>query len=112
MPNKPRKMIYLIGHNRSWRPHGNRYCGIFTACAILLSSSCSAPNGHNQPQNGPRPQNNNPAAIEAQSRKISGADRKYSQLKPGSKELAKGRTLTPESCAFAYQPSQTRMKSR
>ena len=50
-----------------------------------------------QPQNGPRPQNRSPAAIEAQSRKISGADRKYSQLKPVSSELAKVRTLTTES---------------
>jgi hypothetical protein len=35
------------------------------------------------------------------------SDRKYSQLKPVSSELAKVRTLTTESWAFAYQPSQT-----
>ena len=79
---------------------------------MLLSNSCSAPNGQSQPQNGPRPQNSSPAAIEAQRMKISGADRKYSQLKPVSSELAKVRTLTTESWAFAYQPSQTRMNSR
>src|SRR6188768_1391013 len=112
MPNRPRKMMYLIGQSRSCKPHGNRYCGIFTAWAMLLSSSCSAPNGHSQPQNGPRPQNRSPAAIDPHSRKISGADRKYSQLKPVSSELAKVRTLTTESWALAYQPSQTRMNSR
>src|SRR6476619_4102001 len=112
MPNRPRKMMYLIGHSRSCRPHGSRYCGILIAWAMLLSNSCSAPNGHNQPQNGPRPQNRSPAAIDAQSTKISGADRKYSQLKTVSSELAKVRTLTTESWAFAYQPTQTRMKSK
>src|SRR6478735_12666979 len=105
-------MIYLIGHNRSCRPQGTLTCGIFNHCAILLSSSWRAPNGQSQPQNGPRPQNNSPAAIEAHRMKISGADRKYSQLKPVSSELANVRTLTTDSWAFAYHPSQTRMKSR
>ncbi len=104
--------MYLIGHSRSWSPHGSLYCGIFTAWAMLLSSSCSAPKGHSQPQNGPRPQNSSPAAIEAQSRKINGADRKYSQLKPVSNEFANVRTLTTESWALAYHPSQTRMNNK
>src|SRR6185312_7154659 len=79
---------------------------------MLLSNSCSAPNGQSQPQNGPRPQNSSPAAIEAQRRKIRGAERKYSQLNPVNNELAKVRTLTTESCAFAYHPNQTRTNSR
>src|SRR6186713_3247420 len=112
MPNKPRKMMYLIGHNRSCKPQGTLNWGTLSAWAMLFSNSCKAPNGQSQPQNGPRPQNSRPAAIEAHSRKMSGADRKYSQLKPVSSELAKVRTLTTESWAFAYQPSQTRMKSR
>src|SRR5262249_7832790 len=112
MPNRPRKMMYLIGHSLSWSPQGTRYCGTLNACATLLSNSCRAPNGQSQPQNGPRPQKRSAAAIEAQRMKISGAERKYSQLKPVNNELAKVRTLTTESCAFAYHPSQTRMKSR
>ena len=43
---------------------------------------------------------------------LSGADTKYSHLNPVSSELAKVRTLTTESWAFAYQPNQTRMKNR
>ena len=56
--------MYLIGHSRSCRPQGTLYCGTLSAWATLLSSSCSAPNGQSQPQNGPRPQNSSPAAID------------------------------------------------
>lgn len=93
MPNRPRKMMYLIGHSRSCRPQGTLNWGTLSAWAMLLSNSCRAPKGHNQPQNGPRPQNNSPAAIDAQRMKISGAARKYSQLKPVSNELTKVRNV-------------------
>jgi hypothetical protein len=42
----------------------------------------------------------------------SGAARKNSQLKSVISELVKVRTLTTESCAFAYQPSQNSVKAR
>src|SRR3954454_9272508 len=103
-------MMYLIGQRRSCRPQGTLYWGTFSHWARLLRSSCSAPNGHSQPQKGPRPQNSKPAAIEAQKMKTSGAERKNSQLKPVTRALVKVRTSPPESGACAYQPSQTSTK--
>src|SRR5690349_596604 len=104
--------MYFSGHRRSCKPHGNFNCGTFSHCAMLLVSSCSAPNGQSQPQNGPLPQNRRPAATAAHRMKISGAERKNSQLKPVTSELTKVRTLTTDNCALAYQPSQTNAKSR
>ena len=60
----------------------------------------------------PRPQNSSATATDDQRMKISGAVRKYSQLKPVISELVKVSTLTTESCALAYQPSQTSVNSR
>src|SRR5689334_4945056 len=105
-------MMYLIGHSRSCRPHGTVICGTFSHFAAVLVSSCSAPNGHSQPQNGPRPQNSSPAAIAPHKTKIRGAARKNSQWKPVIKALLKVTTFTTESCALAYQPSQTNTNSR
>jgi hypothetical protein len=79
---------------------------------MLLVSSCKAPKGQSQPQKGPRPQNSSPAATAAHRMKISGAARKNSQLKSVMSEFVKVRTLTTESWALAYQPSQTRVKVR
>ena len=104
--------MYLIGHRRSCRPQGTVICGTLSHCAMLLVNSCSAPNGQSQPQKGPRPQNSSPAATAAHRMKISGAARKNSQLKPVMSEFVKVRTLTTESWAFAYQPSQTSVKAR
>ena len=42
---------------------------------------------------------------------MSGAARKNSQLKPVTSEFVKVRTLTTESWALAYQPSQTSVKA-
>src|SRR5688572_39158 len=105
-------MMYFIGQSRSCRPKGSVICGTFSHCAILLVSSCSAPNGQSQPQKGPRPQNSRPAATAAHRMKTSGAERKNSHLKSVISELVNVRTLTTESCALAYQPSQTSVKSR
>ncbi len=104
--------MYLTGHRRSWRSQGTRICGTRRDFAIVLVSSCSAPKGQSQPQKGPRPQNNSAAATDDQRMKISGDVRKNSQLKPVINALEKVRTLTTESCALAYQPSQTSVKSR
>src|SRR5689334_21409397 len=105
-------MMYLIGHSRSCRAQGTVICGTFSHWAMLLVSSCRAPNGQSQPQNGARPQNSSPAATAAQRTKIRGAARKNSQLKPVMSELVKVRTLTTDSWALAYHPSQTRVNSR
>src|SRR5262245_50467071 len=105
-------MMYLIGHSRSCRPHGIRTCGTLSHCARLLRSSCRAPKGQSQPQNGPRPQNNKAAATPDQRMKIRGAARKNVQLKPVTSELMNVSTLTTDSWAFAYHPSQTRVKTR
>ena len=78
-PNRPRKMMYLIGTRRSCTAHGTLTCGTCNALAMRLASSCSAPNGHSQPQNGPRPQNSSAAATEVQRMKIRGSMRKASQ---------------------------------
>ena len=76
--------MYLIGHRRSCRPQGTRDLRHARAIgAMVLVSSCSAPNGQSQPQKGPRPQNSSPAATAAHRMKISGAARKNSQLKSG-----------------------------
>ena len=104
--------MYLIGHSRSCRSQGTRICGTRKALATVLVSSCSAPNGQSQPQNGPRPQNSSAAATDDHRMKISGAVRKYSQLKPVTSEFEKVSTLTTESCALAYQPSQTSVNRR
>src|SRR5579872_2202982 len=105
-------MMYLIGQSRSCSPHGTVICGTFSHFAIVLVSSWRAPKGQSQPQNGPRPQNRRPPAVADQRTKISGAARKNSQWKPVTRALAKVTTLTTESCALAYQPSQTRTKIR
>src|SRR5262245_30403966 len=104
--------MYLTGHSRSCRPNGSLTCGILSHCARLLVSSCKAPNGQSQPQNGPLPQNSRPAATAAHRMKMSGAERKNSQLKPVTRELVKVRTFTTESWALAYQPSQTSVNRR
>ena len=104
--------MYLIGQSRSCRPQGTVICGTLSHCATLLVSSWSAPNGQSQPQKGPRPQNSSAAATAAHRMKISGAARKNSQLKSVISEFVKVRTLTTESCALAYQPSQTSVKVR
>src|SRR5215469_10836969 len=104
--------MYLIGHSRSCRLQGTVICGTFSHFAIVLVSSCSAPNGQSQPQNGPRPQNRRPPAVADQRTNIRGAARKNSQWKPVTSALLKVTTLTTESCALAYQPSQTRTKAR
>ena len=82
--------MYLIGQSRSCRPQGTLICGTFSHCATLLVSSCSAPNGQSQPQNGPRPQNSSAAATAAQRMKISGAARKNSQLKSVMQRVREG----------------------
>src|SRR3546814_3518561 len=92
-PNSIRKMMYLTGHNRSWSPHGTLICGTFSSRARRLVSSCRAPNGQSQPQNGPRPQNSSAAATENHRMKISGSTRKYDHWKSGLSELKKARTL-------------------
>src|SRR6185437_12268920 len=97
------KMMYLTGHSRSCRPHGTVICGTFSHFAMVLVSSCSAPNGQSQPQNGPRPQNKSAAAVAPHNTKISGAARKNSQWKPVIKALLKVTTLTTESWALANQ---------
>ena len=66
----------MNGHSRSFSHQGTLICGTLAACATLLVSSCSAPNGQSQPQNGPLPQNSSAAATENQKMKISGAARK------------------------------------
>src|SRR6516165_1625120 len=111
-PNSPRKITYLTGQSRSCRPQGTVICGTFSHLAAVLLSSCSAPNGQSHPQNGPRPQNNKPAAVADQRMKISGAAKKNSQWNPVTSALVKVTTLTTESCALAYQPSQTSTKPR
>src|SRR5215470_847125 len=106
------KMMYLIGQSRSCSPQGTTICGTFSHFAMVLVSSCSAPKGQSHPQKGPRPQNKRPGAVADQRMKISGAARKNSQRKPVSSVLVKVTTLTTESCALAYQPSQNKTNSR
>src|SRR5690554_5518883 len=105
-------MMYLIGQSRSCRPQGTRSCGTLSRCATALLSSCRAPNGQSQPQNGPRPQNRRAAATDDQRMKTRGAARKYSQLNSVISAFVNVSTLTTESCAFAYQPSQTSVNVR
>src|SRR5215469_1515637 len=104
--------MYLIGHNRSCSPQGTVICGTLSHFAMVLVSSCSAPKGQSHPQNGPRPQNSRADAVADHRMKISGAARKNSQWKPVTSALVKVTTLTTESCALAYQPSQTSTKTR
>lgn len=92
--------MYFSGHRRSCSPQGSLTCGTFSHWARLLVSSCKAPNGQSQPQNGPRPQNKSPAAVAPHRMKISGEVRKNSQLKPVISELVKVRTLTTDNCAL------------
>jgi hypothetical protein len=79
----------------------------------LLVSSCRAPKGQSQPQNGPRPQNSSAAATENhRDEDQRRSTRKYDQLKSVMTALAKVKTLTTESCACATQPSQTSVTAR
>src|SRR3546814_8112697 len=74
MPNSTSKMMYLIAQSRSWTANGSSYCGTFSLRASSLSNSCSAPNGHNQPQNTPRPHSRMMAAVNTQRMNISGSE--------------------------------------
>ena len=104
--------MYLIGHRRWWTPHGIFSCGTFSALATRLLSSCSAPNGHSQPQKAPRPQKIRATATEHHRMKISGSTRNEDQLKPSRREVVNVRTLTTDSWAWATQPSQNRVTTR
>src|SRR5690606_499165 len=111
-PKSTRKTMYFVDHSRSCTPQGTFSWGTFKARAARFVSSCNAPNGHSQPQNGPRPQNSNAAATEHQRMKISGSTRNDSQRKPVRSESTKVSTLTTESCACAIQPSQNSVAAR
>src|SRR5690606_2130412 len=98
-PNSPRKMTYLMGNRRSCTRQGIFSCGTFSLRAMRLDSSCSAPKGHSQPQNGPRPQNSRATATEHQRMNTSGSTRKDDHWKPVRSELVKVSTFTTDSCA-------------
>ena len=94
---KKKKTMYFTGQRRSCTRHGILYCGTFSARAARFESSCSAPNGHSQPQNGPRPQKSSAAATEHHRMKTSGSTRNDDQRKPSRKAVVKVSTLTTES---------------
>ncbi|MDT4857434.1 hypothetical protein FQZ97_918580 [compost metagenome] len=71
--------MYFTGQRRSCKPQGSLIWGTFSHLPMPFVSSCNAPNGQSQPQNGPRPQNSRAAATAAQRMKINGAERKNSQ---------------------------------
>src|SRR5690606_18746621 len=112
MPNSTSRMMYLIAHSRSCTAKGSSYWVILNLRAISLISSCSAPKGHSQPQNTPRPHSRMLAAVKVQRMKITGSLRNSSQRNSVTSACTKVRTLTIDSCPSAYQPMNTTVKVR
>ncbi len=96
-PNSTSRTMYLIAQSRSCTAKGSSYCGTFSLRAASLISSCSAPNGHSQPQNTPRPQSRMLAAVKVQMMKITGSERNSSQRKSWNSAWVKVSTLTTDS---------------
>src|SRR5690554_2654794 len=107
-PNSTSRMMYLIAHSRSCQTKGTVYWGTFSLRANSLISSCSAPNGHSQPQYTARPQSSTMPATTDQRMNSIGSIRKVSQVKPLIKLFTKVSTLTIDNCPSAYQPKMMR----
>src|SRR5699024_4872075 len=110
IPNSTNKMMYLIAQSRSCTANGNSYWGMLILRAISLMISCKAPNGHNQPQNPPRPHSNILAAVKPHRIKITGSLKNSCQLKSCIIDWVKVSTLTIDNCPRAYQPINTTVK--
>ncbi|MCY1371103.1 hypothetical protein D9M69_582340 [compost metagenome] len=80
--------------------------------ATRLASSCSAPNGHSQPQNAPRFQKTIEIAVAHHRMNTSGSIRKYSQRKSLRNAEKKVSTFTMDSWAWPYQPIQNSANAR
>src|SRR4051812_13267607 len=106
-------MTYFSGQIRSCQLNGIVIWRMPIAFAKRLISSCAAPKGQSQPQNGPRPQNSIETAVPHHRMKTSGSSRNCCEVKlPETMEFTKVKTLTTESCALAQPPIQTTLKMR
>ena len=72
-------------------------CGTRAQRASLAMNSCSAPNGHSQPQNVPRPQATRLIATKPHSSTVIGSYRKKSRLRPAISAWISAVMLTMES---------------
>ena len=69
--------------------------------ASLPVNSCSAPNGHSQPQKVPRPHSSSDTSTKAHSATVSGSCSKNARLGPDAKAWITPARLTIDSCACA-----------
>ena len=83
-----------------------------SALAALLTSSCSAPKGHSQPQNVPRPQTTALRMTAPQSTTVIGSYMKKLRLRPASSAWTSAVMLTTDSWPCAYQPMKPSVNSR
>ena len=111
-PNKANRIKYLIAHKRSCTAYGNSICGNLIKRPNTLTSSCRAPNGHNQPQYTARPHNSMVTAAAHHKIKMIGSSKNRSHEKSFIRACKKVNTLTMDNCPPHDQPISTTVTTR